>query len=297
VKKFILLCFVLFLTGILYKYSDGIKDRIKEISVSSSEQLINGEAGVLMDENSGEILYAKNANERLFPASTTKILTALIALNKGNINDTVHIGDEVTLREPDESSAGLKPGQSLSLKVLLRAMLLPSGNDAARSVAVYVAKKESNNPQMSSKEALDYFAQLMNQEANRLGVKHSHFVNPHGLHNPNHYSTAKDLALIAREARRNSEFREIVSEEMYKDANHTYYNRNELVNRGSQNYYQGANGIKTGFTDQAGYCLVSSASRNGKNLIAVVLHSTNSDVWSDSTAMLEYGFEEKYASK
>jgi D-alanyl-D-alanine carboxypeptidase len=84
---------------------------------------------------------------------------------------------------------------------------------------------------------------------------------------------------------------------MYKDANHTYYNRNELVNRGSQNYYQGANGIKTGFTDQAGYCLVSSASRNGKNLIAVVLHSTNSDVWSDSTAMLEYGFEEKYASK
>lgn len=296
-KKFILLCFVLFLTGILYKYSDGIKDRIKEISVSSSEQLINGEAGVLMDENSGEILYAKNANERLFPASTTKILTALIALNKGNINDTVHIGDEVTLREPDESSAGLKPGQSLSLKVLLRAMLLPSGNDAARSVAVYVAKKESNNPQMSSKEALDYFAQLMNQEANRLGAKHSHFVNPHGLHNPNHYSTAKDLALIAREARKNSEFREIVSEEMYKDANHTYYNRNELVNRGSQNYYQGANGIKTGFTDQAGYCLVSSASRNGKNLIAVVLHSTNSDVWSDSTAMLEYGFEEKYASK
>ncbi|MEC1375121.1 D-alanyl-D-alanine carboxypeptidase [Heyndrickxia oleronia] len=296
-KKFILLCFVLFLTGILYKYSDGIKDRIKEISVSSSEQLINGEAGVLMDENSGEILYAKNANERLFPASTTKILTALIALNKGNINDTVHIGDEVTLREPDESSAGLKPGQSLSLKVLLRAMLLPSGNDAARSVAVYVAKKESNNPQMSSKEALDYFAQLMNQEANRLGAKHSHFVNPHGLHNPNHYSTAKDLALIAREARKNSEFREIVSEEMYKDAKHTYYNRNELVNRGSQNYYQGANGIKTGFTDQAGYCLVSSASRNGKNLIAVVLHSTNSDVWSDSTAMLEYGFEEKYASK
>lgn len=296
-KKFILLCFVLFLTGILYKYSDGIKDRIKEISVSSSEQLINGEAGVLMDENSGEILYAKNANERLFPASTTKILTALIALNKGNMNDTVHIGDEVTLREPDESSAGLKPGQSLSLKVLLRAMLLPSGNDAARSVAVYVAKKESNNPQMSSKEALDYFAQLMNQEANRLGAKHSHFVNPHGLHNPNHYSTAKDLALIAREARKNSEFREIVSEEMYKDANHTYYNRNELVNRGSQNYYQGANGIKTGFTDQAGYCLVSSASRNGKNLIAVVLHSTNSDVWSDSTAMLEYGFEEKYASK
>ncbi|MGK4043432.1 D-alanyl-D-alanine carboxypeptidase family protein [Heyndrickxia oleronia] len=296
-KKFILLCFILFLTGILYKYSDGIKDRIKEISVSSSGQLINGEAGVLMDENSGEILYAKNANERLYPASTTKILTALIALNKGNMNDTVHIGDEVTLREPDESSAGLKPGQNLSLKVLLRAMLLPSGNDAARSVAVYVAKKESNNPHMSSKEALDYFAQLMNQEANRIGAKHSHFVNPHGLHNPNHYSTAKDLALIAREARKNSEFREIVSEEMYKDANHTYYNRNELVNRGSQNYYQGANGIKTGFTDQAGYCLVSSASRNGKNLIAVVLHSTNSDVWSDSTAMLEYGFEEKYASK
>ncbi|WP_213085692.1 D-alanyl-D-alanine carboxypeptidase family protein [Heyndrickxia vini] len=263
----------------------------------SNKNLIQGKAGVLMDESSGKILYAKNANERLYPASTTKILTALIALEKANVNASVRIGNEVLLREPEESSAGLKPGQVLPLKVLLRAMLLPSGNDAARAIAVYIAKKDNNQPNMSSEAALDYFSKLMNAKAKQIGATHSHFVNPHGLHNPNHYSTAQDLAKIAREARKFKEFRKIVSEEVYKDSSETFYNRNELVNRSSQHYFDGADGIKTGFTDEAGYCLVSSASRNGKKLIAVVLHSSKENVWNDSTAMLEYGFQEKYAEK
>lgn len=296
VKKFLILCIILFISGILYKYPEYLKKTFG-LHIQSDRNLIKGKAGVLMDESSGKILYAKNANERLYPASTTKILTALIALEKTNVNDPIQIGNEILLREREESSAGLKPGQVLPLGVLLRAMLLPSGNDAARAVAVYIAKKDSNQPNMSSEAALDYFAKLMNVRAKQIGATHSHFVNPHGLHNPNHYSTAEDLAKIAREARKFKEFREIVSEEVYKDSSETFYNRNELVNRSSKHYFNGADGIKTGFTDEAGHCLVSSASRNGKKLISVVLHSSKEDVWNDSTAMLEYGFQEKYAKK
>jgi len=258
---------------------------------------IQGEAGVLMDEDNGNVLFAKNENKRLYPASTTKILTALVALDKGNLNDLVQVGDEVSLRTSDESSAGLKQGDVIPLKVLMRAMLLPSGNDAARTIAIYIAKKDSGKPNMNSEEGIHYFAGLMNEKAKEIGATHSHFVNPHGLHHPNHYSTAKDLAIIAREARKNQIFREIVSEETYKDSFFTFYNRNELVTRGSANFFQGADGIKTGFTDQAGHCLVSSATRDGKNLISVVLHSSKEGVYKDSTAMLNYGFQREYASK
>lgn len=295
-KRFIFLCLILFLSGFLYKnpeYMRKLFSEVKAINPFSDKKMIKGEAGVLMDEDSGKILYSKNGNERLYPASTTKILTALIALKKGKVNDLVPVGDEVHIRESEESSAGLKQGQVLPLNVLLRAMLLPSGNDASRTIAVYIARKDSGQANMSTDQALKYFAELMNKQAVKLGAKHSHFVNPHGLHQDNHYSTAKDLAIIAREARKNAEFRKVVSEESYKGSTFTFYNRNELVNRNSENYFEGANGIKTGFTDEAGYCLVSSASRNRKHLIAVVLHSTKDDVWNDSKALLEKGFSGK----
>lgn len=282
----------------LFQHFDMGKNMKLNFIHSNSENLpIQGEAGVLMDEDNGNILFAKNENKRLYPASTTKILTALVALDKGNLNDLVRVGDEVSLRTTDESSAGLKRGDVIPLKVLLRAMLLPSGNDAARTIAIYIAKKDSGKPNMSPEEGIHYFAGLMNEKAKEIGATHSNFVNPHGLHDPNHYSTAKDLAIIAREARKNQVFREIVSEETYKDSFFTFYNRNELVNRGSDNFFQGADGIKTGFTDQAGHCLVSSATRDGKNLISVVPHSSKEGVYKDSTAMLNYGFQREYASK
>jgi serine-type D-Ala-D-Ala carboxypeptidase (penicillin-binding protein 5/6) len=284
----------------IYKHPNYIQNRVVNLNFShpfAADMSIKGVAGVLMDEGSGKILYAKNENKRLYPASTTKILTALIALEKGNLNDQVKVGTEVTMKTNDESTAGLRQGQVVPLKVLLRAMLLPSGNDAARTIAVYIAKKDSGNSNMNPEEGIRYFANLMNRKAKEVGATHSHFINPHGLHNPNHYSTAKDLAFIAREARKNLVFREIVSEEAYKNSSFTFYNRNELVNRSSDNFFQGADGIKTGFTDQAGHCLVSSATRDGKNLISVVLHSSKEGVYSDSTALLEYGFHKEYANK
>ncbi|WP_068619027.1 D-alanyl-D-alanine carboxypeptidase family protein [Paenibacillus tuaregi] len=256
-------------------------------------QGLEGEGLLLMDEDTGDILYAENETKRLYPASTTKILTALITLEKGNPDDLITVGKEARLRTPDESSAGLEEGQKLRLKDLVAAMLLPSGNDAARTAASYITRIDSGQ-QMSPEEAEQYFAELMNQRARKIGADSSHFANPHGLHNANHYSTAKDMALIAREAMRNEVFKSIVAEKRHKSSESavSYMNRNKLLQSGSEYYFQGADGIKTGHTDEAGYCLAASATRGGQRLISVVLHSTAEGVWKDSGKLLEYGFSQ-----
>lgn len=257
---------------------------------------VEGGAAVLIDAETGEELYGKNGDKRLYPASTTKILTALIALEQGELGDRIAVGDEVNLRTADESSAWLREGQLLTLRDLLSAMMLPSGNDAARTVARYVARKEKGTD-VSAEESIRYFAGLMNEKARELGANRSHFVNPHGLHDPDQYTTARDMALIAQAAMKLEAFRDIVNEREYTAAFAasavTYENRNQLLQPDSPYYLEEADGIKTGFTDEAGYCLVSSASRGGTRLIAVVLHSTQNSVWSDSRRLLQYGFGEK----
>lgn len=251
---------------------------------------LEGEGMILLDEKTGEVLFSSQDTKRLYPASTTKILTALITLEKGNPDDLITVGKEVHLRTSDESSAGLKQGQKLQLRDLTSAMLLPSGNDAARTAARYIARIDSGQT-MSPEESEVYFAKLMNQRAKEIGAKASHFVNPHGLHDSNHYSTAKDMALIAREAMKNPEFRTLVAESRHQstDSKTAFINRNKLISSGDY-YFQGADGIKTGYTDEAGYCLVASASRDNRSLISVVLHSTAEGVWKDSSKLLNYGF-------
>ncbi|USB31951.1 D-alanyl-D-alanine carboxypeptidase family protein [Paenibacillus sp. YPG26] len=253
---------------------------------------LKGEGILLMDEDSGDILFSINDTARLYPASTTKILTALLMLEKGNPEDLITVGSEVQLRTTGESSAGLRQGQELRLRDLAAAMLLPSGNDAARTAARYIARLDSGHS-MSPEESEAYFAGLMNARAKELGAEVSHFVNPHGLHDVNHYSTARDMAVIARAAMENEDFRTLVAEQKHKAelSNISFSNRNKLIQTGGEYYFQGADGIKTGFTDEAGYCLVASASRNGRNLISVVLHSTAEGVWKDSSKLLDYGFK------
>lgn len=255
---------------------------------------------ILIDAKSGDVLYHKNEMKRLYPASTTKVLTALVALEHGNPADLVTVGNEVNAEEPNESRAGLSPGQQLRLSDLLNALLLPSGNDAARAIAVYIGRKSAGNTKLSAAEATRTFASLMNARAKQAGATGSHFVNPHGLHDAHHYTTARDLALIAREAMKLGAFRQIVQRETYTVQVQSgtkpvlaLQNRNQLLRKDSGFYVQGINGIKTGFTDQAGYCLVSSAARGDASLIAVVLHSTSEDEWSDSQRLLEYGFRVK----
>lgn len=256
---------------------------------------LEGQAVLIMDKTSGEILFSDHANQKMYPASTTKILTALLLLEKSDPDALVTVGDEVLLRTPDESSAGLVPGETMTVRDLAAAMMLPSGNDAARTAAAYVTRLETGESR-SPEQAIAYFAEIMNEKARGLGAKHSHFTNPHGLHDPGHYTTASDIALIAREAMKNEEFSAIVGEAVYSAADedegiHIFQNRNQLLNDTGEWYFQGANGVKTGYTEKAGYCLVGSAARDGKELITVVLHSSEQGVWSDTIKLLDYGFE------
>lgn len=270
-----------------------VEEKIRSLRHSDIPGL-EGDAVLVMDRNTGKVIYSEQAKKRMYPASTTKILTALILLEKSRPDATVTVGNEVLLLAADESSAGLVPGETLTVKELVAAMLLPSGNDAARTAAAYVTRLETGK-EPGPGEANALFAELMNKRAKEIGAKRSHFVNPHGMHDPQHYTTAYDMALIAREAMDNAEFRAIVSETRYVAASDARYvrpfeNRNKLLNPGEDWYFQGANGIKTGYTEKAGYCLVGSAVQNGKELITVVLHSSEQGVWSDTVKLLEYGF-------
>jgi serine-type D-Ala-D-Ala carboxypeptidase (penicillin-binding protein 5/6) len=274
--------------------SQGLKTHLEEqLQSNSGSVLIRGEAGLLLDMDSGKTLYEKNQHKMLFPASTTKILTALLAIENGNLDKPIRVGKEVRSKTPGESTAWLREGQVLTLRELLAGLMLPSGNDAARTIAIYTAKTQAGK--LSDEEALEYFVDMMNKRAKKLGAADSHFMNPNGLHHPNHYSTAHDLGLIAEAAMKNPSFKEIVSSKIYSDKAITYENRNQLLDDNSPFYFEGANGIKTGFTSEAGYCLVSSAERNGKKFIAVVLKSDKSNVWNDSISLLETGFASDFA--
>ncbi|MFT4412880.1 D-alanyl-D-alanine carboxypeptidase family protein [Fredinandcohnia humi] len=257
---------------------------------------IAGNAAILLDAESGELLYGKNSDKKIYPASTTKIMTALLAIEKGNLDDIIRVGDEVNMKLENESTAWLVEGRELSLRALLAGLMLPSGNDAARTIAIHIAKKESGNMNLSNKKAMAYFAKMMNERAREIGAKNTNFVNPHGLHDDDHYTTAFDLGLIAKEAMKNTTFQDIVSEHKYVDSSISYVNRNKLLDPTSGFYYEGANGIKTGFTDEAGYCLISAAKRNDKQLLAVVLQSTDVSVWNDSITLLDHGFAKVIAA-
>lgn len=243
--------------------------------------IINAESGILMDLNTGQILYAKNINEKLAPASTTKILTALITLEKCKLDDKVIVGPKPPFE--DGSKIYLIEGEEITVKDLLYAMMLESANDAALALAEYIS---------GSKEE---FAKLMNKKAAELGAKNSNFVNPNGLYEENHYTTAYDLAIIGKTAMENTIFKEIVATGYYeikptnKQSETRYiYNINRLV-RGTKYKYEGADGIKTGYTTKAKNTIVASATRGNRKLIAVQLKSTN-DLYEDTIKLLDYGF-------
>lgn len=245
---------------------------------SSSPPSIVGQAGVLMDVETGQVLYEKNPHQKLEPASTTKIMTAILALEKGNLSDVVTVGKEPTL--VDGSRIYLEEGEKLTLEQLLYGLMLNSGNDAAVAIAEHISGSVSD------------FAKLMNDKAKSIGAENTNFANPHGLPDKNHYTTAYDLALIARYALLNHpEFRKIVATKTYyipwqgKEWDRTLINHNKLLKN-----FEGADGVKTGYTRSAGHTLVASATRNGWQLLAVILKSQGQNVYSDAKALLEYGF-------
>ena len=224
---------------------------------------------ILAEAESGTVLYEKNVDSKMLIASTTKILTALVVLDKCDPREQVVIADDFPPVEG--SSMYLKPGETLTVSELLYGLMLASGNDAALALALYVSG------------SVEAFAQLMNTCSSALGCTGSHFVNPHGLDADEHYSTARDLWLIAREAMKNETFTEIVSTKYMSVAGRSLKNHNKLLWN-----CQGVLGIKTGYTESAGRSLVSCAEREGMRLICVTLNAP--DDWTDHTALYDWAY-------
>lgn len=237
---------------------------------------VSAKSAILINGTTGEIVYSKNADAQLPMASTTKIMTALLLAEENTPEKQVTVTKEMVTVEG--SSMGLLPGDKVSYNDLLYGMLLASGNDAANSVAYLL------------EGSIDGFAKLMNLKAKEIGLLHTNFVTPSGLDDENHYTTAKDMATLARFAMRNDAFRKAVS---CKSAVLYYGNppyRRQITNHNKLlNLYDGAIGVKTGFTKKSGRCLVSAAKRDEKYLIAVTLNAPND--WQDHSAMFDYGFE------
>ncbi len=237
---------------------------------------VSAKSAVLINADNGQILYAKNENDKRPMASTTKIMTALITLETAAVSDKIVTITDSMVRV-EGSSMGLMPGDKLSLRSLAAGMLLVSGNDAANSAAIAVSG--------STKD----FSDLMNKRAKELNMTNTHFVTPSGLDDEEHYTTARDLATLAAAAMKNSDFAGIACKKtmsvQYVSPSYTrrFTNHNKLLSM-----YDGCVGVKTGFTKKAGRCLVSSAERNGVRLIVVTLNA--SDDWNDHQKMLNYGF-------
>jgi len=240
---------------------------------------VGARAAIVVEYPSGRVLFAKNEHARLAPASTTKILTAILALEYGNIDDMVTVQPEDLV---GEASMGLVAGEQQTIRNLLYGLMLPSGNDAATAIGRALgAKVVTSDPALA--DPLARFVQMMNVRVEQLGLENSHFANPHGLDAAGHYSSAYDLASLSWYAMHIPTFSEIVRQVSHDVPGHALLNLNEMLTR-----YPGADGIKTGLTDDAGLCLVTSATRDGRRLISVVL---NAPRWyADSAALLDYGF-------
>lgn len=230
---------------------------------------ISAQKAILMDASSGRILYEKDADSRSLIASTTKIMTALIVCQHSNVLDRVRIPKEAVGIEG--SSMYLKEGEVLTVQELLYGLMLHSGNDAAVALAIYCGG------------TVEGFAEMMNDKARLLGLSNTHFVNPHGLDAPEHYSCARDLAVLAAYAMSDPIFAKTVSTKTVSLVDRSLRNHNKLLWR-----VEGADGVKTGYTKAAGRLLVSSACRDGRRLVCVTINAP--DDWNDHKILLERGF-------
>ena len=236
---------------------------------------VSAQSAILLDGTTGRVLYEQNADARAKVASTTKIMTGLLIAEECDLSARVCIPKEATGIEG--SSLYLKSGEVLTVEALLYGMMLHSGNDASAALAMYCAG------------SIPAFAEKMNRRAQELELSNTNYVNPHGLDAENHYSTARDLAKLAAAAMDNEIFHKVVSTKTAVFGDRTFTNHNKLLWR-----YEGAVGVKTGYTMSAGRILVSAAERNGRRLIAVTIRDRND--WADHMAMLDYGFS-AYASR
>ncbi len=245
------------------------------VSPADPLQKLTARSAIVMDTVTGQVLYERDIDTRRYPASTTKMMTLIVALEHGRLDDIVTVSKHA--EGVEGSTLWLVQGDKIPLGELLTGMMMHSGNDATVAVAEHIAG------------SVPAFVEMMNEKAAEIGAYNTHFVNPNGLPDENHYTTAFDLAKIAAYGYSLPHFEEIVSKQeviydWVKDPAKKLRNENQMLW-----LYRGANGVKTGYTDAAGRCLVSAARRDGMQLVAVVLDSYY--MWNDSIALLDYGFQ------
>lgn len=248
-----------------------------------------GEAAIVMEVETGAILYGKNIDEHYFPASITKVLTSLIALENGQLSDPVQFSNEcVSSVKPDEASIGMKEGNQISLEQALYATLLASANEAAYAVGESIGKNAGYD--------YNWFIQQMNQRCQELGGANSNFVNANGVHDPNHYTCARDMALISREMFKHPEFFTIAQTHEYTipasetTEEHTFQQHDKMLDPGDENYYEYVIGGKTGYTSDALSTLITMADNGSMQLVCVVLKTHGQNIYSDTRNLLEYAF-------
>ena len=249
------------------------------------EPTIASEAAIVVEVSTGRIIYEKNSTKQMYPASTTKIMTAILTIENCNLTDMVTISESALSNIPEGYvTCGLVAGEQLSVNDLLYALMLPSANDAAYVLAEHIGG------------SVEGFSNMMNSKAQELGCTATHFINPNGIHSEDHYSTAYDLYLIANYAMKNETFRTIVASkeytlpatEKYQSNDRVLKTTNNLLEESSNSYYKYAIGIKTGYTSRAGDCLVSEAARDGLEFITVTL---NGERFTDTKKLFNYAYD------
>ena len=256
----------------------------------ASEIDLNSKSAIIVEVSTGRIIYEKASTAQMYPASTTKIMTAILVLENANLADIVTVSATAVDIPSGYVTCDLQEGEEIAVKDLLYALMLPSANDAAYALAEHVGGN------------VDSFADMMNVKAKEIGCMGTHFVNPNGIHDDRHYSTAYDMYLIAKYAMENETFRQIVSTvsyvlpatNKYPNADRVLETTNDLINpEKSKYYYKNAIGIKTGYTSNAGSCLVAESSRDGLDFISVVLGGTSEQGirFLDTKKLFDYGYD------
>lgn len=270
--------------------------RKEALDIKNPKIDIQADAAILFDAKTKKVLYYKNPIKAEFPASTLKLLTAIVALENCDTKEEVTIGDEITMIASDSTRAYLKEGEKLTLDNLLEGMLLPSGNDAAYAVAAYVGRKTLKKPNATKEEAVSEFRRLMNAKAKKLGLKNSCFMTPDGYDAIGQYTTAYDMGLIGMEAIKFDKIVEISkksrsSNTFISGEEVTWTSTNKLLKRNSGRFYSPAFGLKTGTSTLAGKCLISAAKKDKKEVVCVIMHSNSSGRYDDAIKLMNYGLK------
>ena len=260
------------------------------------DMVIRSEYAIVYDVQADEVLYAKNADQKCYPASTTKILTASVLLDNVPEDFLFTAGDELDFVNPESSLAHINKGNVLNRETIIDALMLPSGNDAAYTVAANVGRYISGNDDISPEMAVKTFMDEMNRTARYIGAENTHFSDPDGFHDDDHYTTVLDMLKVTLYAMKKPE----VMASAAKPSRYAVFetgeeisweNSNKLIQEYSDCYYMYANGMKTGMTDQSGYCVVATARRFDHDVICIVFGASASDIrWTETIALLDAAF-------